>query len=97
MIEEIKKDRSAFLLEKEDVSRKRLKTEKFSNDVKFEDGKIRYRGFYCGSYDENTRVIRLIQDEITDHKGLNLITKHHHLIIVNNLSSPKNRYRIDNK
>ncbi|MBW4362348.1 hypothetical protein [Flavobacterium taihuense] len=76
MIEEIKKDRSAFLLEKKGITRKRLKTVKFSNDVKFEDGKIICRGFDCGSYNESTRVIYLSQNEITDHKGLNLITKH---------------------
>lgn len=89
MIEEIKKDRNAFLLEKKDVCRKRLKTEKFSNDVKFEAGKILYRGFECGTYDESNRLICLSQHEIADHKGLNLITKHPSLptkaiIIVNN-------------
>lgn len=76
MIEDYKKDAKAYLLEKEGISRTREKIISLDKNVKFENGKILYGDIQFGTYNEETRVIKVDRQKVLDRKGLNPLLKH---------------------
>ncbi len=76
MIEAYKKDAKAYLLEKEGTERSREKIISLDKNVKFENDKILYGDIQFGSYNEETRTIKVDRQKVLDKKGLNPLLKH---------------------
>lgn len=76
MIEAYKQDAKAYLLEKEGIARNREKIISLDKNVKFENNKIYYNDVEFGSYNEETRVIKVDRQKALDKNNLNPLLKH---------------------